>query len=67
MGDRVLTVDYAPVQLDGQTFWMPAAIASTVTSGRGTFHAIVWTFKATYRNFHKLEVTSRILPATAGP
>jgi hypothetical protein len=64
MGDRVLSVDYAPVQLDGQTFWMPSNITSTVTTGHGTFHAIVWTFKATYRNFHKLEVTSRILPAT---
>jgi hypothetical protein len=64
MGDRVLSVDYAAVQLDEQTFWMPAAISSTVTTGRGTFHAVVWSFKATYRNFHKLEVTSRILPAT---
>lgn len=64
VGERVLTVDYAPVQLEGQTFWMPATITSTVTSGGGTFHAIVWTFKATYRNFHKLEVTSRVLPAT---
>jgi len=61
-GDRVLSVDYAPVQLDGEAFWLPATITSTVTSGRGTFHAITWTFKATYRNFHKLEVTSRILP-----
>ncbi len=63
MGDRVLSVDYAPVQLEGQTFWLPSTITSTVTSGRGTFHAVVWSFKATYRNFHKLEVTSRVVPA----
>jgi hypothetical protein len=64
MGVRVISVDYAPVLLDGQTFWMPATITSTVTTGRGTFHAIVWSFKATYRNFHKLEVSSRIIPST---
>jgi hypothetical protein len=62
VGDRVLSVDYAPVLLEGQSFWMPVAIASTITSGRGSFHATVWSFKASYRNFHKLEVTSRILP-----
>jgi len=67
MGDRVLSVDYAPVLLEGQTFWLPATITSTVTSGRGTFHAVVWSFKATYRNFHKLEVTSRIVPAEDSP
>jgi len=67
MGDRALSVDYAPVLLEGQTFWLPATITSTVTSGRGTFHAIVWSFKATYRNFHKLEVTSRVVPAGESP
>jgi hypothetical protein len=67
VGERVISVDYAPVVLNGQTFWMPATIASTVTSGKGTYHAIVWSFRATYRNFHKLEVTSRILPADAAP
>lgn len=62
IGDRVLSVDYAPVILDGQTFWMPATITSRTTSGKNTFHAVIWSFKATYRNFHKLEVTSRIVP-----
>lgn len=66
-GERILSVDYAPVVLDGQTFWMPATITSRVTSGKNTFHAMVWSFRATYRNFHKLEVTSRILPAGAAP
>lgn len=67
VGEWVLSVDYAPVLLGGQTFWMPATITSRATSGKGTFHATVWSFKATYRNFHKLEVTSRILPAGDAP
>ena len=62
VGDWVLSVDYAPVVLDGKSFWMPATINSRSTSGRGTFHPIMWTFRANYSNYHKLEVTSRILP-----
>jgi hypothetical protein len=67
VGERVLTVDYAPVLLGGETFWMPSTITSRATSGSGTFHMIVWSFRATYRNYHKLEVTSRILPAGETP
>lgn len=67
MGEWVLAVDYAPVPLGGQTFWLPTTISSRATSGSGTFHQIVWTYRATYRNFHKLEVTSRILPADEEP
>jgi hypothetical protein len=62
VGERVLTVDYAPVVLDGKSFWMPATITSNSTSDPGTFHSTYWTFRASYRNYHKLEVTSRILP-----
>jgi hypothetical protein len=62
VGEWVLSVDYAPVALDGKSFWMPARINSRTTSGRGTFHAIEWTFMASYSNFHKLEVRSRIVP-----
>jgi hypothetical protein len=42
---------------------MPSTIVLQVTSGSGTFHMIVWSFRATYRNYHKLEVKSRILPS----
>jgi hypothetical protein len=63
VGKRVLTVDYAPVLLGVETFWMPSTIVLQVTSGSGTFHMIVWSFRATYRNYHKLEVKSRILPS----
>ena len=66
-GERVLTVDYAPVVLGGETFWMPSTIRSGTTSGAGTFHAVVWSYRATYQNYHKLEVTSRILPGSETP
>jgi hypothetical protein len=67
VGKRILTVDYAPVLLGGATFWMPSKITMNATSGSGTFHPIVWSFRATYRNYHKLEVTSRILPGSEKP
>jgi hypothetical protein len=66
-GERLVTVDYAPVQLDNRVFWMPATITSRVSAGANTFHPTTWSFKATYRNYHKLEVTSRILPADNAP
>jgi hypothetical protein len=66
-GEWVLSVDYAPVVLKGETFWMPAMIASRATGSPGTFHATEWSFTATYRNYHKLEVTSRIVPQGDAP
>jgi len=60
VGRRELTVDYAPVLLGNETFWMPSAIGMRTTSGSG-FDVTVWTFQATYRNYHRLEVKSRIL------
>jgi hypothetical protein len=62
IGRRDLAVDYSSVLLGGETFWMPSTITMRSVSGAGTFHMSVWSFKATYRNYHKLEVTSRILP-----
>lgn len=62
VGKRVLTVDYAPVVLGGESFWMPSTIASRDISGSGTYHATVWSYQASYRNYHRLEVKSRILP-----
>jgi hypothetical protein len=67
VGERVLTVDYAPVVLGGESFWMPSTITSRDTSGSGTFHTVVWSYRATYQNYHKLEVTSRILPGSEMP
>ena len=83
IGPWVISVDYAPIQLGGQTFWLPATITSTMTheqgisytlnSGRNRTSSIegvnstVWSFEATYSNYHKLEVTSRIVPVTDAP
>ena len=65
IGKRTLTVDYAPVVLGGDTFWLPSEISQRSVGGENTFHATAWTYKATYRNCHRLEVTSRILPGSA--
>lgn len=67
IGKRVVTVDYAPVVLDGDTFWMPSAISSRDTSTSEGLHPTVWSFQASYRNYHRLEVRSRILPGTGAP
>jgi hypothetical protein len=53
-----ISIDYAPVLLAGETYWLPAKIDSTTKNGY-----VDWSFHAAYRNYHKLEVTSRILPA----
>jgi hypothetical protein len=63
IGPWKITVDYAPVQFGLETFWLPARISSFVTGGSGTFHEVEWSFRATYRNFHKLEVKSRVVSA----
>lgn len=67
VGKRVIAVDFAPVLLGEETFWMPSTITLHATSGSGTFHTIIWSFQATYRNYHKLEVNSRILPGFKKP
>jgi hypothetical protein len=67
VGRRVVTVDYAPVLLGGKTFWMPSTITMRATSGSEAFHTTVWSYRATYANYHKLEVTSRILPGSEAP
>lgn len=61
VGKRELTVDYEPVVLGEETFWMPSTITMRNISGAGTFHMIIWTFRAAYRNYHRLRVTSHIL------
>jgi len=52
------SVDYAPVTFDNKLFWMPKTIDSAVTANDGSTR---WSFAATYRNYHKLNVTSRIV------
>lgn len=52
------SIDYAPINLDGQIFWMPQTIASHATSSNKLTD---WDFVASYRNYHRMYVTSRIL------
>jgi hypothetical protein len=66
-GKRVLTVDYAPLELGGGTFWMPATITMQAIRGENSFHKTIWSFQATYSNYHKLEVTTRIVPGSSVP
>ncbi len=67
VGKRVLSVDYGPVLFDDETFWMPSAITSRATSDPGTFHTTVWSFSAAYSDYHKMKVTTRILPGSGAP
>jgi len=53
------TIDFHPVDLSGQTFWLPGAITSKAASNN---LPIAWTFTAHYSNCHKLTVTSHIVP-----
>jgi hypothetical protein len=60
-GFRVLwtwSVDYAPVNFDSRQFWMPKTIISKAVD---TQASAVWSFTATYSNYHKLTVKSRII------
>jgi hypothetical protein len=59
-----VSVDYAKVNLNDQDFWMPASIIAILVGGPGPTR---WTFEAHYSNFHKLEVTSRIVPTEESP
>jgi len=61
-----ISVDYAPVLLGGQTFWMPATITSRADPSAAD-DPDVWWFKANYTNYHKLEVDSHILPSKRLP
>lgn len=56
-----VSIDYAPVLLGGQTFWMPRTITSRATPSDAD-DPTVWWFNAGYTNYHKLNVTSHILP-----
>jgi len=63
-----VSVDYAPVLLGGKSFWLPSKIESkfstTVMTGASY---VTGSYEATYRNYHKLEVTARIVPGSDVP
>ncbi len=52
------SIDYSPVNIDGKIFWMPKTIASKALSSDNSTE---WGFEASYRNYHKTNVTSRII------
>jgi hypothetical protein len=58
-GEWTWTIDYDKVALNNNLFWMPKKITSTAKSDALTAE---WYFTATYRNYHEMTVTSRILP-----
>ena len=53
------SIDYAPVTFDSKQFWMPKIITSRADAFDGS---AVWIFTANYTNYHKLSVSSRIVP-----
>jgi hypothetical protein len=54
-------VDYAPITFDNKLFWMPKTIS---TRARANDIPVVWSFCASYGNYHKLNVTSHIITDT---
>lgn len=57
-----VTVEYAPVELDGKTFWLPKRIYESMAVRRAS-----WSYDASYRKYHLMEATSRILPSDETP
>jgi hypothetical protein len=62
-----ILVDYSPVLFGGESFWLPTTIASSTTSTSGVRSRTAWSFVATYSNYHRLEVTSRVLSVDGQP
>jgi hypothetical protein len=62
VGMWYISINYAPILLVGQTFWMPTALTSTATPN-DVYTPTVYSFSARYSDYHKLEVTSRIVPS----
>jgi hypothetical protein len=54
-------VDYAPVQLQGKTFWMPRAIHSMSRTDDRKYE---WKFEGKYKDYQLFHVESRIMPTT---
>jgi hypothetical protein len=56
-----ISINYAPILLVGQTFWMPTALTSTATPS-DAYTPTVYSFSPRYTDYHKLEVSSHIVP-----
>ncbi len=53
------SIDYAPITLNGKSFWLPKATSSRLETGDGRTR---WSFVANYSNYHLMGVSSTILP-----
>jgi hypothetical protein len=67
VGQWTVSIGYAPVVLDGHSFWLPSTITSNARSAKFSLDRAIWGFDARYSNYHKLEVTSRIVPGSIAP
>jgi len=65
LGTWSWSIDYAPVSINNQLFWLPKTISSSTSTNTGRL--INWSFVATYSNYHLLTVTSTIVPVVADP
>jgi hypothetical protein len=54
------SVDYAPVQLHDETFYLPKTISSKAISTDGTLMS--WSYTNTYSDYHLLAATTTLLP-----
>lgn len=57
------SVDYAPATFDDRQFWVPRTITSLAEANDGS---AIWAFTASYSNYHKLTVKSRIITDVGG-
>lgn len=56
------SVDFAPVNLSGKSFWLPITISASTTE---TPKTNAFRFMAHYSNYHRFAASSTILPATS--
>ncbi|MBB5331586.1 hypothetical protein [Tunturiibacter gelidoferens] len=55
-------VDFAPVNLNGKSFWLPSTVAAFTTE---TPKTSAFRFTAKYSNYHRFTASSTILPTTS--
>jgi hypothetical protein len=55
-------VDFAPVNLNGKSFWLPSTVTAFTTE---TPKTSAFRFTAKYSNYHRFTASSTILPTTS--
>jgi hypothetical protein len=60
LGTWSWSIRYAPVVLNGKSFWLPVTVTSTTSTNSGRL--IVWNFRTEYSGYHLLTVTTTIVP-----